>query len=206
VRYIDLTQTIEEGMPVYPGDDKTSLKASRFLAEDGYNDDRLEISMHAGTHIDGPRHLTASRQLISDLPVTAFTGEGCLLDVRGQQSIDCKAEYERLIAVKSIVLFQTGFSAFYGLDKYYREHPVVSLELGQFMIAKQIKCLGIDAPSPDKVPYPVHKMLLQAGIFIIENLTNLDLIPAGQPFEVIALPLKIKANSSPARVTARLEG
>jgi kynurenine formamidase len=50
-------------MPVYPGDDKTSLKASRFLAEDGYNDDRLEISMHAGTHVDGPRHLTASRQL-----------------------------------------------------------------------------------------------------------------------------------------------
>ncbi len=107
--------------------------------------------------------------------------------------------------MKSIVLFQTDSVPFTDWINTTGA-SVVSLELGQFMIAKQIKCLGIDAPSPDKVPYPVHKMLLQAGIFIIENLTNLDLIPAGQPFEVIALPLKIKANSSPARVPARLEG
>ena len=53
-RIIDLSQTIEDNMPVYPGDDPVSLKISRRLAADHYNDHRLTLSMHAGTHIDGP--------------------------------------------------------------------------------------------------------------------------------------------------------
>jgi hypothetical protein len=64
--------------------------------------------------------------------------------------------------------------------------------------------LGMDTPSPDRAPYQVHQSLLSAGIYIIENLTNLNKLTGEKYFEIISLPLKIKANSSPARVLARI--
>ena len=201
---IDLSHIIEDSMPVYPGDDQTTLEQSRYLETDHYNDHRLTISMHAGTHIDGPMHLTDSRQYVSDINVESFMGEGCLLDVRHEPVIGLKLEYLALIPEKSIVLLFTGFDQFYSQPEYYDNHPIVDDELCQLFIDKRIKLLGIDAPSPDKDPFPIHKKLLQQEIYCLENLTNLDKIPQKKHFEVIALPLNIKANGSMARVVARL--
>jgi len=200
---IDLTQIIEEGMPVYPGDDAPHLRQTRKMATDLYNDHQIEVGMHAGTHVDGPMHLTESKLFISDLTLQSFVGDGCLLDVRGQQVIDVKAEYQTLIPEKSILLLYTGYAEYYGQARYYQEHPLVSDSLCRLLINKKIKLLGIDSPSPDQAPFPIHIELLSNGIYIVENLTNLDNIPTETKFEVIVLPLKIKANSAPARVIAR---
>jgi kynurenine formamidase len=203
-KIIDLSRLIEDGMPVYPGDDPVRLQQSRELAKDHYNDHRLTISMHAGTHIDGPMHLTDSREYISDINIENFVGPGCLLDVRHQPVIGVKLEYLALIPEKSIVLLFTGFDQFYGQPEYYASHPLVNADLCQLLVDKKIKMLGVDMPSPDKAPYPVHQQLLKAGICVAENLTNLDLIPVKKHFEVIALPLKIRANGSMARIIARI--
>jgi kynurenine formamidase len=200
---IDLTQIIDEGMPVYPGDDLPRLWPTRSLKEDHYNDDRLEISMHTGTHVDGPMHLTESQLFIADLPMDSFIGEGCILDVRGQSIIDIKPVYQSVIPEKSIVLLYTGYAEFYGQTVYYQSHPTVSDPLCHLLIEKKIKLLGMDIPSPDQAPFLIHKELLKSGIYIVENLINLEKIPARTKFEVTVLPLKIKANSSPARVIAR---
>ncbi len=191
-------------MPVYPGDAKTVLRQSRRLENDGYNDHRLATGMHAGTHIDGPMHLTTSQDYISDIKIESFIGRGCLLDVRNQPLIGVKPEYLSVIAERSIVLLYTGFDQFYGQPEYYQGHPVVNDDLCQLFIDKKIKLLGIDAPSPDNAPFPIHKKLLANGIYCVENLTNLDKIPPEKNFEVIALPLNIRANGSVARVIARL--
>lgn len=200
---IDLSQTIENSMPVYPGDGKTVLRQSKHLEKDHYNDHRLAISMHAGTHIDGPMHLTQSKEYVSDINIESFMGEGCLLDVRGQAIIGAKTEYLSRIPERSIVLLYTGFDQFYGQSEYFENHPVVDDTLCQLFIDKKIKLLGLDAPSPDKEPFPIHKQLLASGIYCLENLTNLEKIPVSLRFEVIALPLKIKSNGSMARVIAR---
>jgi kynurenine formamidase len=201
---IDLSQIIEDSMPVYPGDDRTILQQSRSLAKDHYNDHRLTISMHAGTHLDGPMHLTESGKYVSDINIESFMGDGCLLDVRNQPVIGMKKEFLSLIPERSIVLLFTAWDRFYGHSDYYENHPVVDNEMCQLFIDKKIKLLGIDAPSPDLEPYPIHKMLLRAGIYVVENLTNLEKIPLDRKFEVIALPLKIKSNGSMARVIARI--
>jgi kynurenine formamidase len=179
------------------------LRQARSMAVHHYNDDRLEISMHAGTHIDGPMHLTESRSFISDLAMQSFVGEGCLLDVRGQSIIDVKANYQAIIPEHSIVLLHTGYAEHYGQAQYYQNHPIVRDSLVRLLINKKIKLLGMDTPSPDEAPYPIHKELLKNGIYIVENLTNLNQIPNETKFEVIVLPLKIKANSAPARAIAR---
>jgi len=47
-------------------------------------------------------------------------------------------------------------------------------------------------------------MLLEKDILIIENMKNLGSLLNVDEFEIIALPLKIKAEASPVRVAARI--
>lgn len=201
---IDLSQMIEDDMPVFPGDIKTSLFQNKYLKINAHNNHRLEISMHSGTHVDGPMHLTESKEYICQMPLDSFMGPGYILDVRGQSVIQMQTEYETKIADNSIVLLYTGWDSAYGTKEYYEEHPVVDKNFCDMLLRKRVKLLGMDIPSPDRYPFEVHKTLLNNRILIAENLTNLGKLLGIKSFEVIAFPLKIRADSSMARVVARI--
>ncbi|WP_282940120.1 cyclase family protein [Paenibacillus sp. RC67] len=205
MRIIDLTQPIHDGMTVYPGDAETGLVRSKKFQQDGYTNHQLSINMHAGTHIDGPMHLVDCEKYLNDFPVETFIGEGCLLDVSQENTIDYKVEYEELIQQKQIVLLYTGYNQYYGQPRYYTDHPVLTLPFAELLVRKQVKMIGLDFPSPDQYPFEVHKYLFQNDILIIENLTNVEQLLHVKSFEVIALPLSVKADSSIARVVARAE-
>jgi len=201
---IDLSHEIHDKMPVYPGDTETGLKQVRFLDNDHYNNHILDINMHAGTHIDSPMHLTDCSKYISESPPGSFIGEGCVLDVKGQSIIGYKVEYNAMVRENSIVLLYTGFDDHYGEKEYYENHPCLDIRFCEFLVKKKVKMVGIDAPSPDKYPFEVHKMLFRNNIYILENLMNLGQLIDKERFEVIALPLKIKADSSITRAVARI--
>ena len=149
-KIIDLSQPIEDTMPVYPKDLKTNLAQIKYLNRDKYNNHRLEISMHSGTHIDSQMHLTDFKHYISELPLEPFIAEGCVLDVRDQLKIGYKDEYDTLIKENSIVLFYTGYDVYYGFKEYYENHPHIDIELCKLLIAKNIKMVGMDTPSQEK--------------------------------------------------------
>ena len=203
-RLIDLTQTIEEDMPNYPGDIRTNLFQNKYLSVNEHNNYRLDISMHTGTHIDSPMHLLETSEYISEASLDCFIAKGCVLDVRNQPIIKMKMEYEKLVRENSIVLLYTAFDKLYGLPKYYEDHPVLDIGFAEFLLKKNIKMIGLDMPSPDQHPFAIHKLFLKNKIYIIENLTNLDKMLENKNFEIIAFPLKIKADSSMARVVARV--
>jgi len=204
MQLIDLSQTVTDNLPVFPGDDPVLLEQTRFLDTDQYNDHRIEMGMHAGTHIDGPMHLTASREYVSELPLDRFMAPGCCLDVRGQPIIQWRPEFARVIPENCILLLYTGHDRQFGQSAYFEDYPVLAPEFSRAVVQKRIKMLGLDSPSPDRPPYLIHRELLQQGIYLIENLTNLAVLAGRESFEVIALPLKIRANSAPARVIARI--
>jgi kynurenine formamidase len=201
---IDLSYQIDNNMPVYPGDIQTNLFQTSFLDVSHYNTFRLESCMHSGTHIDSPMHLGCGNKFISDIALESFVASGCILDVRGQQVIAMKNVYKSLIKPDSAVLLFTGYSSYYGTQKYYDDYPCVDEDFGRFLAAKNIKMLGMDMPSPDKYPFEIHKMLFRNGVCIIENLTNLEQLLTVDNFEILALPLKIKADSSLVRAVARI--
>ncbi len=202
---IDLTQIIQDVMPVFPGDQETELKQSRYIQKDYYNNHQLGINMHAGTHIDGPMHLTDSKVYLNEFPLETFIGEGCLLDVSHQETIHYREEYEELIKPNQIVLLHTGHSQLFGQSNYFTDYPVLTLEFAELLVRKQVKMIGLDSPSPDKDPFEIHKFLFEHKVLIAENLTNLEQLLNVKSFELIALPLNIKADSSIARVIARLK-
>jgi kynurenine formamidase len=202
--YIDLTQTFIHRLPVFPGDIHPELVQHKSFKLDGYTDFNLSTGMHAGTHIDGPMHLTSIKQYLSEIPLDRFIGKGFLLDVRNQSVIRWENEYENQIEENSIVLFYTGFSPIFGKEEYFTNYPVFDMDLAEKLIQKNIKMLGMDSPSPDKEPYSIHKLLLSNMILIAENLMNLDKLLGISGFEVIALPIKINADSAMTRVIARI--
>ncbi|GAA4842765.1 cyclase family protein [Paenibacillus vulneris] len=205
MRIIDLSHPIYDGMSVYPGDAETSLVRSKHIKQDGYTNHQLSANMHAGTHIDGPMHLLDCDKYLNEFPVETFIGEGCLLDVSQDRTIDYKAEYEQHIQQKQIVLLYTGYSQYYGQPRYYTDHPVLTLQFAELLVRKQVKMIGLDFPSPDSYPFEIHKYLFQHDILIIENLTNVEKLLQVPSFEIIALPLSIKADSSLTRVVAKAE-
>jgi kynurenine formamidase len=204
MNYIDLSWKIDQGIPVYPGDEEVKLVRSKWLETDHYNAYSLSTGLHAGTHIDCPMHLLDSLDKMADYPLDRFAGRGFLIDARGEREIRCKPGYDG-IRRGDIVLVLTGTDQCYGTAKYYGNHPVISLDLADFLVSREIRMLGVDMPSPDDPPFPVHKRLLGSGIFLLENLTGLErLLQVQGDFEVFAAPLKINAEASLTRAFARV--
>jgi kynurenine formamidase len=204
--FIDLSLPITDLMPVYPGDEPPHLLKVNDLTRDGFNNFRLSTNMHTGTHIDGLMHLTQSEKFLSELPLEQCVGMGCILNATRKNDIPLTTEYELLVQPRSIVLLYTGMSSLVGHKEYFSDYPTVSRELAQLFIKRQVKMVCIDSPSPDRRPFDIHKMLLENNVLIAENLTNIDKLLSIKKFEVIALPLKIHADSSPARIIARKLG
>ncbi len=199
---IDLTQTIEPGMPVFPGDNPISLEQFKFIETDAYRNSILKTAMHCGTHLDGPGHFLQDAPSLDLIDPARFCGSCCILDVRGSNPIRYDQAYEDIISEDQIVLVYTGHSQLWGTEKYFLDYPVLTQEIVDLFIRKRIKILGMDTPSPDASPYPMHAQLFSAGILILESLTNLHLLDPDSQYFITALPLKIKADSSPCRVLA----
>ncbi len=202
--YIDLSHPVSDEMPVYPGDVEVSLQQIASIGEEGHSNFVLSTGMHAGTHLDGPMHLTPSSTRMADLPLEQFAGPGFLLNVVGQKVIDLpESAFDHLLP-DSMVLFYTGFDHYYAQKSYYLTYPQLSESTAHILVKKQVKMIGLDSPSPDYAPFEVHKILLSKNILILENLTNLSSLLPYREFELLAFPLKIMADSSPVRVVARI--
>jgi kynurenine formamidase len=202
MKIIDLSVQLAANMPVFPGDAPVEINQSRELQKDGFNTFHLSLDMHAGTHIDGPMHMTNSRKTIGDFPLDRFYGKGQIINVENMEVIAYQESYDIIIEDGSIVLLHTGFGKIFGTGRYFRDHPVIDEGLARFFVKKNVKMIGIDSPTIDKAPYPAHKILLGRNILIAENLVNLDQLLGVQNFDVIAFPLNIRGDSSPARIAA----
>lgn len=202
MQVIDLTQTIIHHMQVYPGDVPPHLEQTNTTHKDGYTNYQLTISMHTGTHIDGPMHMLNETRFIAELPLNSFIGKACIIDI---SNVDVFTDVT-LVKEKSkgctIILFYTGYGQFFGTEKYLSGYPVISHEVAKAITETDVKLFGIDSFSPDIAPYQVHKTLLGKPVFIAENLANMHQLLDKEDFEIVALPLKIAADSAPARIVA----
>ncbi len=204
IRFIDLTHTFDENMPVYPGDSEARLYPTADLISDGYNDFKIETGMHIGTHIDGPLHMTEEGRTLSEININSFIADGHLIDASNHDPFPPQLIDLDQIQPGDIVLVFSGFGHKFGHPNYYQEYPVFSPEFARLLVKAKIAAVGMDTPGPDGSPFQVHKTLLSENILIIENLTNLDKLLAVGRFRVLAFPLKLKADAAPARVIAEV--
>ncbi len=202
--YIDLTRTFGPDMPVYPGDPEPKLERIAEIAAQGYTDHHLDSGLHVGTHVDAPLHMVAGGKLLSDIPVERFFGRGVLLDGRGKSVLDADLLAGVSLQSGDIVLVHTGWDGYWGEKNYFSEYPHLTKALAQKLVDAKVHLVGLDTPSPDYKPYPIHKLLLGHDVLIVENLMGLGQLVGVPKFDVIALPAKLHADAAPVRVLARV--
>ena len=56
MKFLDLTLTISEDIPTFPGSPQPNFIPWENLKDDGYNLELLFLSSHTGTHLDAPYH------------------------------------------------------------------------------------------------------------------------------------------------------
>lgn len=199
MKLIDLTQTFESTMPVYPGDPPASLT---LMDKGECKDHLLNSGMHVGTHIDAPLHMIEGGEYLSDIAIDRFIGKGHLIDARGKTEISEELLEGINIGKGDIVLIMTGFASKFGLQEYYDAYPAITEGFARRLVAAGASIVGMDTPSPDRSPYAVHKILLGQGTLIIENLTKLEELVGVEEFMVYALPAKMRADAGMVRVVA----
>ena len=57
MKVYDLTHTIQNDMPVYPGTEQPKLTTACTIQEVGYRETLLHMYSHTGTHMDAPAHM-----------------------------------------------------------------------------------------------------------------------------------------------------
>lgn len=193
---------VNEDTPVYPGDPKPVIKPMGVFEKDGFNDHMIAIGTHTGTHIDAPFHMIADGKTLDQIPIDKFTGRGRYINVENRFDLEVIKQTD--IREGDIVLFHTGIINRYHDPDYYENYPEIPEEVANYLVEKKVKMVGMDMSGPDHSPHDIHKILLNGGVLIIENLTNLDKL-AGKDFMVYALPIKLDLDGAPARVIAQLD-
>lgn len=214
MKAIDLTHTIWEDMPVYPGTAKPALEIAHTYEAHGFKETRLNLLSHTGTHMDAPAHLFAGRTTLDAFPVAQFIGTGLVIDcsaLKAGESITMEhiAPVKKQADGTEFLLFYTGWDRHWGTELYFGEYPHINGEVAEYLLHSGKKGVGLDVISIDPVSdanLTIHKKLLgEADIVIIENLTRLGEIGMNL-FTLCVLPLKYEnADGAPIRAAAILQ-
>lgn len=204
---IDLTLPFREPMRGF------HIRESKNLERDGWNASNLEIYSHAGTHMDAPLHFGISDMSIDRIPLHKLICDCHIVSVKDPQPSQILGVEVLDPVLKDIrhghgIVLRTGWSRFADDPSIYRDKlPRIGEDLALKLAALEISMLGVEPPSVADVSnieelQKIHRILLEAGIIIIEGLCNLERLRS-QFARIMAFPLKIEGgDGAPARVLA----
>lgn len=214
MKVIDLTHTIKENMPVYPGTDKPKFIPANSYEKDGFKETLLQMYTHTGTHMDPPAHLFAGKTTLDQFPVDQFIGKALAIDCRDLQegqaiSMDRIRKIGDKIRDADFLLFNLGWDKRWGTEAYLGDYPCIDEEVLNFVLSGNYKGIGFDTIGLDPISdenLTRHKKLFQkCNIVNIENLKNLELC-GSDLFWFSCFPLKLdNCDGSPIRAVAWFE-
>ena len=214
MRVIDLTHTIREEMPVYPGTEPPRLEAANSYEKDGFKETLLRFYSHTGTHVDPPAHLYPNGRTLDAFPAEQFAGMALVIDCRGLKdgepiTLKQLAPYGDNVKKADFLLFCTGRDKLWGTEGYFCDYPCIDEEVLTLILNGGYKGIGFDVIGLDPIAdeaLPRHKRLFaQTDILNIENLKDLETCGDGL-FRFVCLPLKWeKSDGAPVRAIAILD-
>jgi arylformamidase len=201
-KLIDLSHTVTHGLITYKGlpapiiCDYLTREASRKLYAPGteFQIGKIEMVANTGTYLDSPFHRYENGKDLSDLELTKLANLPAIkISVRDEQAIDASYFPREDLAGKA-VLVETGWSRHWNTPQYFEGHPFLTEDAAQFLADSGVALVGIDSHNIDDVQdlrRPVHSILLEQEILIVEHMTNLAPLPPSD-FKFFAVPVKVK--------------
>jgi kynurenine formamidase len=197
-----------------------------------YAANAFSTAEHGGTHLDAPIHFAAGGWTTEAIPLERLLGPAVVIDVAAQAAVDrdytltvgdveaWEGEHGA-IPEGAIVLLRTGWGRHWPDRQAYLgddtpgdasnlDFPSYGNEAAQLLVGeRRVAVLGVDTASIDpgtSTDFQVHRVASQANVAGLENVANLDELPATGAW-IIALPMKIAGGSgAPTRIIALLPG
>jgi kynurenine formamidase len=228
IRIVDLTYDLNERAPFWPEGTEPfpfHAKAVATFEREGAFARMLQIPEHFGTHMDAPLHFDPQGESLDQIAVEKFVLPAVVVDVTAAAA--SSPDYRVTVAdleqwenahgpmpSGGAVLIHTGWASRWPSQERFMNQdargvmhfPGLSIEAARYLLdhAHPV-CFGIDTPSVDcgsSKDFKVHRLITAAGLYILENLANLHLLPATGVC-LIALPMKLQGGTgSPTRVVA----
>lgn len=195
----------------------------------------IVMSDHGFTHVDAISHINPFGKTIEEVPPDQLFGSAVVLDIthlkptiydpfkhfgpehNGVVSTDyiTTEEVQKALARAGeeirrgdIVLLRTDFSKLWPKIEYCYHYVPFAIECLNWLIDRGVKAIGLDQVTIDIAPEQgdAHDLLRKRDFYHIENLTNLDLLPATR-VRFAAFPMKWeKGSGSPLRALAVIDG
>jgi arylformamidase len=187
---IDISLPIGPDTPVWPGDPPVVLEPVARVADgDPFDVSRLVLGTHTGTHVDPPAHFLPGAATVDALPLDVLVGPAVVADFpSGAIGGDALAAVA-LAEGSTRLLLKTG-----------RDAGALTPEGARWLVERGVRLVGADTLSiePETGEYPVHRILLGAGVVIVEGLDLTTVAPG--PYQLVCLPLRVVGgDGAPAR-------
>lgn len=201
----DISLTIAEDLPTWPGDPKIELKKiSQIKDGEMANVTHISATVHMGTHVDAPDHFLGNGQTVENLPLDLLVGPASVVELEQDGQISAAdLQNAQIPEGTKRLLIKTANSKIWadGIREFKEDFIALEGDAAAYLVDQGVEVVGVDylSAAPFADPVPTHRILLEAGVLIIEGL-NLSGIAAGE-YTLLCLPLKIKAaDGAPARV------
>ncbi len=205
-RIVDLTHVL------LPGKEQYTLEIARRNQRHGPEGDIMSIVYmwsHVGTHVEAPLHFLAEGGDTASIPVERLMGPAIVLDFRHKQTNE-PISLEEIRAAGDVevgdrVLIMTGRQELYRTPQSH-DRPYLTEDAVRWLVEdRHINCVGTDSSGFEVrgvSHYPNHRLLNNAGVPVLECLTNLTEL-RGQRVYLIALPWPVAGlDACPVRAIA----
>ena len=217
-RIVDLSHVIEHGMTTYEGlpgpciCDFWEREATAANYDDGstFQIGRIDMVANTGTYVDSPFHRYADGADLADLPLHSLADlRGVVIRQPWENGIEIGvAMLEGREVAGKAVLVHTGWDRHWRSERYGNDHPFLTADAAEWLIAHGAALVGIDSNNIDDTRVrtrPVHTKLLGAAIPICEHMTALGSLP-DEGFRFSAVPPKVRGMGTfPVRAYAVLD-
>lgn len=229
-KLVDLTQEIYNGMPVYPGHQRTAIfpakthEETKELNKPGtHHSTTMSIIMsdHGPTHVDAFLHMDENGEDIDQLPLELFYTPAVCLDVSHRVAGEyitvedleqaCKNANLEVEKGMTVLLYTGQFNRAYPNIEWLTSYPGLDEGAMNWLADRGVVNIGIDSTSIDSSEemkhknYPAHRVCRERHILNMENMGHLDKV-VGKKFDFIGFPLRIRGGSgSPIRAVAVFE-
>ncbi len=221
---MDMTHELHEDFPTYFGESQFSMTSKFNWDEHKFNLFELTVNEHTGTHIDAPLHFSEDGMSVAEIPVSSLVVPLCVIDIkaRAAEDADTQVTPEDLkqwiadngdIPENACVAMNSGWSDKVGGDGFRnvdadgaQHYPGFHVDaVSMLMEETGAMSIGVDTLSLDhgiSADFATHYAWLPTGRFGIENLANLDSVPASGATLVIGAPKHRGGTGGPARIFA----
>lgn len=224
-RIIDLTHTMSADFPTFDGAPGIEMQKVMDIKKDGYNLYLWRLNEHTGTHLDAPIHFSEAGMTIEQIPAETLIVPLAVVDVADKAAKDADYQLSRddlaawegrhgRLPDNGCIAMNSGWAR-YASDKAkyagrdvsgVMHFPGIDPDATAWLIEeRKVAGLAVDTLSLDhgaSKDFKTHILWLPRGRWGLENVANLDQLPAVGATLVVGLA-KIKgATGGPARLFA----